>query len=95
MNKAEFIAAIAEKAGKLKADVEVICSATFEIITETLSEQGKVIIPGFGSFATKIRDERKGRHPSTRQEMIIPKTIAARFRPATQLKKTINKNHQK
>jgi DNA-binding protein HU-beta len=94
MNKAEFIAAIAEKAGKLKADVEVIFSATFEAITEVLSKQDKVTIPGFGSFATKIREERKGRNPSTGQEMIIPKTIAANFKPATQLKEMINKDHQ-
>lgn len=95
MNKAEFITAIAEKAGMSKADVEVIFTATFETITEALVKQDKIAIPGFGSFATKLREERKGRNPSTGKEMTIPKTIVANFKAATQLKETINNSSGK
>lgn len=90
MNKAEFITAIAEKSGMAKADVEVIFSATFDTITEALVKQDKIAIPGFGSFATKVREERKGRNPSTGKEMTIPKTVVANFKAATQLKENIN-----
>jgi len=90
MNKAEFITVIAEKTGMSKADVEVIFSATFETITEALVKQDKIAIPGFGSFATKVREERKGRNPSTGQGMTIPKTVVANFKAATQLKEVIN-----
>ena len=90
MNKTEFIAAIAEKSGMSKADVEVIFSATFDTITGSWVKQDKIAIPGFGSFATKVRDERKGRNPSTGKEMTIPKTVVANFKAATQLKEVIN-----
>lgn len=90
MNKKEFIAAIAEKSGMTKADVEVIFSATFDTITEALVKQNKIMIPGFGSFSTKVREERKGRNPSTGKEMTIPTIVVANFKAATQLKENIN-----
>ena len=91
MNKAEFIAALAEKAGITKSEAEVAFSATFEIITSELAKQEKVMIPGFGGFATKVRAERKGRNPATGQEMTIPKAVVAHFKAAAQLKEIINK----
>lgn len=91
MTKAELIAIIAEKAGLTKSQAENTFNATFEIISELMSKQQDVAIPGFGKFVTKIREERKGRNPSTGKEMIIPKAVVANFRPALQLKETINK----
>jgi DNA-binding protein HU-beta len=90
MNKADLIAAIAEKAGITKADAEVAFSATFDVITEALMKQNKVAIPGFGGFSTKVREERKGRNPSTGKDIIIPKAIVASFKVAAQLKDSIN-----
>jgi DNA-binding protein HU-beta len=77
-----------------KADVEVVFSATFEMITEALVKQDKIAIPGFGSYATKVREERKGRNPSTGKEMIIPKRVVANFKAAIQLKENINNGSQ-
>ncbi len=90
MTKAEIIASIAEKSGLTKSQAESAFSATFETITELMVKQEKVMIPGFGGFSTKIRAERKGRNPSTGKEMMIPKAVVASFKPATQLKETIN-----
>jgi DNA-binding protein HU-beta len=90
MNKAELIAAIAEKAGITKVEAEVAFSATFEVIADALAKQDKVAIPGFGNFATKIREERKGRNPATGKDIIIPKAVVANFKVAAQLKDSIN-----
>lgn len=90
MNKAELIASIAEKSGLTKTQAESAFSATFETITAIMVQQEKVMIPGFGGFSTKVRNERKGRNPASGKEMIIPKAIVANFKPATQLKETIN-----
>ena len=91
MTKAEFIAAIAEKTSISKNDVELVYSAIFSTLTEVLAKQDKIAIPKFGNFATKIRAERKGRNPSSGQEMIIPRAVVANFKPATQLKDALNK----
>ena len=91
MNKAEFITAFADKAGITKVEADVAFSAIFEIIAAELAKQEKVVIPGFGSFTSKVRAERKGRNPSTGKEMTIPKAVVAHFKAAAQLKDIINK----
>ncbi len=90
MNKAELIIAIAEKSGLTKAQAESAFNATFEIITSEMAKKEKVMIQGFGGFVVKIRAARKGRNPATGNEMLIPETAVASFKPATQLKETIN-----
>ena len=72
MNKAELIAAAAEKAGLSKKDAEKVVNATFEAITEALVAGEKVSLVGFGSFDVKNRAERTGRNPMTREEITIP-----------------------
>lgn len=90
MNKAELIAAIAEKAGITKEQAQVAFAATFDTIADAMAKQDKVAVPGFGSFQGKVRAERKGRNPSTGKEIIIPQAIVANFKPATQLKELMN-----
>ena len=90
MTKSELIALIAEKTGLSKMDAEKAFSATFEVIAERMANQEKIMVPGFGSFVTKKRKERKGRNPKTREEITIPAATVANFKPATQLKEIIN-----
>lgn len=90
MTKSELISLIAEKSGLSKTDAEKIFSATFEVIAEKMAQQEKIMVPGFGGFTTKERKERKGRNPATGEEITIPKAMVVTFKPATQLKETIN-----
>ncbi len=92
MTKADLLAAIAEKTGVTKADVDTLLVAIFDTITEVLSKQDKVPVPGFGTFITKVREERKGRNPSTGNEIIIPRAVVVSFKPATQLKEKVNRS---
>jgi DNA-binding protein HU-beta len=90
MNKKELIAAIAEKADLSLAQAEIALSATFGAIQATMAAQDTVMVPGFGSFGAKVREERKGRNPGTGQEITIPKAVLPVFKPAAQLKETVN-----
>ncbi len=90
MKKSELISLIAEKSGLSKTDAEKVFEATFEVIAENMAQQKKVMVQGFGGFSTKERKARKGRNPSTGEEIVIPEATVAIFKPATQLKETIN-----
>ncbi len=90
MNKSELIAMIAEKSNLSKAQAEAAFNTTFEVITEVLVKEAKVMIPGFGGFAVKTRAARKGRNPSTGLEMVIPEAKVASFKVSSQLKELIN-----
>lgn len=53
MNKAELIAAVAEKTGLSKKDSEKAVNAAFDTIVETLVSGEKVQMVGFGVFGVK------------------------------------------
>ena len=91
MNKTELVAAVAEKTGASKKDSEKLVSAVFETITNTLVAGDKVSLVGFGAFEVKERPARIGRNPRTKEEIKIPATRAAAFKPGKALKDAVNK----
>ena len=91
MNKAELIAAVAEKTGLSKKDTEAVVTASIEVITESLAQGEKVQLVGFGSFETKARAARIGRNPRTKEEIKIPASKLPVFKAGKALKDTISK----
>ncbi|WP_423364456.1 HU family DNA-binding protein [Mycoplasma sp. P36-A1] len=89
MNKAELIAYIAEKTDFSKKDAQAMLEATIEGISETLQEDGKVNIPGFGSFEVRERQARKGINPSTGEQMDIAASKSVRFKTGKTLKDSL------
>ncbi len=91
MNKTELISAVAEKAGLSKKDSEKAVSAAFEAITEALVAGEKVSVVGFGSFDVRLRAERTGLNPATRQEITIPASRTPVFKAGKALKDAVAK----
>ena len=65
MNKAEFISAIAEKAGSDKSTATSHIEAMIEVVTSELKGGNEVALVGFGTFKAKKREARTGRNPRT------------------------------
>ena len=91
MNKAELVAAVAEKTALSKKDSEKAVNAAFEAIAEALAQGGKVQLVGFGSFETKERNARIGRNPRTKEEIEIPASRVPAFKAGKALKDAIAK----
>ena len=91
MNKAELVAAVAEKAGLSKKDSEKAVNAAFDAISAELAAGGKVQLVGFGSFETKKRDARVGRNPRTKEEIKIPASRVPAFKAGKALKDAVAK----
>ena len=91
MNKAELVAAVAEKTALSKKDNEKAVIAAFEVISATLAEGGKVQLVGFGSFETKERNARVGRNPRTKEEIEIPASRVPAFKAGKALKDAVAK----
>ncbi len=79
MNKAELIAAIAERVQVTQKEVDAILSATVDTIVEAVSSGDKVTLVGFGSFESRERQSREGRNPRTGAPVIIPATKVPAF----------------
>ena len=92
MNKAELVAAVAEKTNFTKKDAEVALNAVLASIEETLVKGDKVQLIGFGTFETRERIERQGRNPRKPEETImIAASKAPVFKAGKALKDAVNK----
>ncbi|BDY12182.1 HU family DNA-binding protein [Hydrogenimonas cancrithermarum] len=91
MKKAEFVQAVAEKAGLSKKDTEAVLNAALETITEALAEGKSVSFIGFGTFTTAERAARKAKVPGTDRIVEVPATRAVKFKVGKQLKEAVAK----
>ena len=91
MNKAELITAAAEKAGITRKDAEKAISAALEVITGELVAGERVSLVGFGTFDVKVRGERVGRNPRTREEIAIAASRVPQFKAGKALKDAVAK----
>ncbi|MGN0709843.1 MAG: HU family DNA-binding protein [Anaerovoracaceae bacterium] len=92
MNKAQLVAAVAEKTNFTKKDAEAVINAVFDTIEDTLVAGDKVQLIGFGSFETRERKARQGRNPRKPEEVIkIPASKAPVFKAGKALKDAVNK----
>ena len=91
MNKAELVAAMAEKTGSTKKSAEETLNALVEAVTSSLVKGDKVQLIGFGSFEVRKRAARKGRNPQTNEEIKIPASKSPVFKAGKALKEAVNK----
>ena len=90
MNKAELVAAIADKADISKKDSEAALKAFTDVVAEELKKGEKIQLVGFGTFEVAERAARTGRNPQTGAEMTIPASKAPKFKAGKALKDAIN-----
>ena len=90
MNKAELVAALAQKTGLTKKDADKALAAFVEVVTDALKEGEKVQIVGFGTFDVKERPARTARNPRTGEEIKIDASKTASFKVGKALKDSVN-----
>ncbi len=90
MNKAEFIDAVAAKAGLSKKDTKGTVDAVLETITETLVKGENISFIGFGTFSTAARAARTAKVPGTDRTVDVPATTVAKFKVGKALKDSVS-----
>ena len=89
MNKTELIAAVAEAAGVSKKDAEQVLNTFVLSLQDGLERDGKVQLPGFGTFEIRERAARVGRNPSTGVVIEIPAVKVPAFKPGKAFRDTV------
>ena len=89
MNKTELVAAIAEKAEISKKDADKAVVALIETVTEALKAGDKIQLVGFGTFEVRVRPERTGRNPRTKETIKIAASKVPAFKAGAALKNAI------
>ena len=90
MNKADLVAAMAEKAGVSKKDAEASLKAFTDVVAEELKKGEKIQLVGFATFEVSERAARTGRNPQTGAEMTIAASKAPKFKAGKALKDSLN-----
>ncbi|AWK85583.1 HU family DNA-binding protein [Azospirillum thermophilum] len=90
MNQAELIDTVATTAGIKKADAAKVVQAVFEGISGALGRGEDVRLAGFGIFEVAERAAREGRNPRTGEVVKIAASKAPKFKPAKQLRDSVN-----
>ena len=89
MNKTELISSVAKTDGVSKKDTEQVLNAFFSTVQETLKQNDKVQLPGFGTFEVRERAARTGRNPHTGETIEIAAAKVPAFKPGKGLKDAI------
>lgn len=85
MNKTELIAAVAAQANLTKDQAKAAVEAVLQSIADTLKEEKKVAILGFGTFSVNERPAREGINPATKEKIQIPAKKVVKFKAGAQL----------
>lgn len=92
MNKAELVAAVAEKTNFTKKDAETAVNAFLTCVQDALVKGDDVRLIGFGTFETRARKARQGRNPRKPDEVIkIAASKAPVFKAGKAFKDAVNK----
>ncbi|MDR0884242.1 MAG: HU family DNA-binding protein [Oscillospiraceae bacterium] len=89
MNKAELIAAVAEKQGVAKTAAGASVEAVIAAIADALKAGEKVQLVGFGTFEVKDRPARQGQNPKTGEKIAIAASKAPVFKAGKTLKDAV------
>ena len=90
LTKANIVDAIADQVGYPKNHSSEIVESLLELIKKTLESGDNVMISNFGKFCVKEKGERRGRNPSTGEDMKMKPRKVVVFRWSRNLRKKIN-----
>jgi integration host factor subunit alpha len=90
LTKAEIVDSISDQIGFPKSHSFEIIETLLEIMKKTLESCDDVMISNFGKFCVKEKRERRGRDPSTGQEMILKPRKVVTFKCSGTLREKIN-----
>lgn len=86
MDNKKLIETVAANLGRSKADVGKLVDALAGAMRTRCGELDSVVVPGFGTFEPKKRNERVMIHPSTGKRMLVPPKVVLGFKVSNVLK---------
>ena len=90
MNKSQLIRTLAERRSISLDEASTIVNTFFDSIKETLLQDNRVEIRGFGSFKIKHYEGYQGRNPSTGEMVQVKPKRLPFFRVGKDLKEYLN-----
>ena len=90
LTKAHIAKTIHNRLGFTNVRSAQLVDSLLETIKRTLENGEDILISGFGKFSVKEKNERKGRNPQTREDLMLGERRVVRFRCSGRLRDKIN-----
>ena len=92
MNKSDLVKKIFDRTNGLdNKDIDEALRELFKFLSNSLKENNRIELRGFGSFSMRRRPMRLGRNPKTNQSINIESKSYTYFRASKNLKSDLNK----
>ncbi|MDH3838901.1 MAG: integration host factor subunit alpha [Desulfobacteraceae bacterium] len=90
LTKAHIVEAVAKQNGYPKNQSFETIEILLEIIKRTLESGEDFLVSRFGKFCVKTKHKRRGRNPSTGEDMMLEPRRVVTFRCSRQLRDKVN-----
>ena len=90
LTKADIVESVNKELGYPKNRCSELVETVLEIIKDSLEEGEDVLISGFGKFCIKNKKQRRGRNPSTGDDLLLGERKVVTFKCSHLLRDKIN-----
>ncbi len=90
MTRAQLVSKLSFQMNVTKKEADLYLSSILDSIMDTLNEDGRVVVQGFGSFKVKEYKARLAKKPLTGEMIQLPVRYKLSFHPGKDLRERIN-----
>tara|TARA_A100001011_G_scaffold399089_2_gene506189 strand:+ start:3148 stop:3435 length:288 start_codon:yes stop_codon:yes gene_type:complete len=90
MTKQEIVDQVSNATGLTKVETETIMNGIMSTIIQSLADNKKVELRGFGTFGIKHRMPKKARNPGTGESIYLPERYVPTFKPSKLMRSRVN-----
>ena len=91
LTKAHIVETLAKQNGYIKKQSVQLVETLMELIKNSLESGEDVLISGFGKFCMKEKEQRRGRNPSTGEDMILKPRRVVTFTCSRKMRDKLNR----
>lgn len=90
MDNKTFLETLSSRLDLSMATVNALTEGLAKQFAETASQLDGIVVPGFGTFEPRLREERVALHPASGKRLLVPPRIYLSFKQSPLLKQKIN-----
>ena len=90
MTKQNIVDLVSEATGLTKVETEAVMNGVMTTIIESLAENNRVELRGFGTFGVKHRMPKKARNPGTGDPIYLPERFVPTLKPSKMMRLRVN-----
>lgn len=94
MTKKEIIRVISEELNLTQMRAKEIVQKTFDVLIETLANEGRIELRNFGVFEVKRRAPRKARNPRTGKVVSVGERHVVTFKPGKEMEDRVHSSNK-